>query len=152
VLERGGQAFAACRVEGEIRLREAAGAGFVYAQLRLGDYLFDNPRIPPGPEKEGARAESTKWYLLAADQGNADAMLHAANAYAQGIGVKQDPARARQWVARLVAQHPSYAERGNAILAQMTPPIDPARQRQDAKIRQDNDDHNEALHLLEGPK
>ena len=48
------------------------------------------------------REEALKWYLKAAEQGNATAMFNVGNCYAHGYGIEQDDKQAEEWYLKAV--------------------------------------------------
>ena len=48
-------------------------------------------------------AEALHWYRMAADQGEAAAQYDVGLIYANGLGVRRDPAEARQWMDKAAA-------------------------------------------------
>jgi TPR repeat protein len=70
-----------------------------------------NPKNIPFFGKDCARVDEKKsiaWWRKAADMGNSNAMNDIACAYADGLGVKQDYAKARKWFEKAAAlSHPS---------------------------------------------
>ncbi len=78
------------------KVQEDAQDGIADAQVNLG------LRYATG--KGGVKKDlntSFKWYLMAAEQGNTNAMEHVSNRYRYGIGVKKDVDKAIQWGTRL---------------------------------------------------
>lgn len=47
-------------------------------------------------------AEAMKWYLKAAEQGDAEAQRSSGSMYAQGLSIKQDYAEALNWARRQI--------------------------------------------------
>ncbi len=78
------------------KVQEDAQDGIADAQVNLG-LRYATGR--GGVEKD--RSTSFKWYLMAADQGNTNAMERVVERYRYGIGVKQDVDKAVQWGRRL---------------------------------------------------
>jgi TPR repeat protein len=56
-----------------------------------------------GRPRPQTRAESVRWYRLAADQGNAKAPFNLGGCYALGAGVARDEKKALRWY-RLAAE------------------------------------------------
>lgn len=72
------------------RLRKASDAGHAPAQVLLADIL----------DQAEMNEEAVSYYRKAAEQGNADGEYGLGNMYANGEGVKRDPAEARKWILR----------------------------------------------------
>lgn len=79
------------------RLRIASDAGHAAAQVLLADIL----------DQAEMNEEAVVHYRKAADQGHADGEYGLGNMYANGEGVKRDPAQARKWILKAAEQnHP----------------------------------------------
>src|SRR5215204_1993001 len=52
-------------------------------------------------------ATSTRWYLLAAEQGNARAQLNLGVAFANGQGIPRDLVQAYKWYSLSILAHPA---------------------------------------------
>ncbi len=87
------------------RLRIASDVGHAPAQVLLADIL----------DQAEMNEEAVAQYRKAATQGNADGEYGLGNMYANGEGVKRDPAEARKWILRAAEKnHP----RATTTLAQ----------------------------------
>lgn len=84
-------------------LRKASDAGHASAQVLLADIL-DHAEM---------NEEAVAYYRKAAEQGHADGEYGLGNMYANGEGVKRDPATARQWITR--AAEKKHARAINAL-------------------------------------
>lgn len=96
ILLAGGAGIASDRGQAIAWLREAARAGDVLAQARLGDVLTD-PNAPEGAE--GA-AEGAAWHLRAAEADHAPSQVALSMLYARGVGVARDLSEAAAWAER----------------------------------------------------
>lgn len=85
-------------------LRESAEAGNVFAQRALGDhystggFMYCSGCLPRDP------AKAEKWWLKAAEQGDARAQTHLGFLYRGGYGVPEDGAEAEKWFRRAAEQ------------------------------------------------
>lgn len=75
-------------------LRRAADAGHAPAQALYG-YILD---------KAEYNEDAARYFLLAANQGNADGQYGLGSLHAAGEGVAKDPAAARSWIEKAAAQ------------------------------------------------
>ena len=69
-------------------IEKAANAGNAKAQSRMGSYY----------SKNNNEVEAFKWYLMAANNGNADAMVTVGGLYQGGQGVERDASKGFQWI------------------------------------------------------
>ena len=61
------------------------------AQLALGQKFYDCEDVEQNYE------EAFRWFCMAADQGNAEAMYYLGNMFIHGLGVVQDVGKAAEW-------------------------------------------------------
>jgi TPR repeat protein len=78
--------------------RKGAEAGDADCQTSMGMVYQAGDRIPTGIEADPA--EAAKWYRMAAEQDNTEAIWHLAGLYARGIGVEQNDEEALVWLRR----------------------------------------------------
>lgn len=76
-------------------LRKGAEKGNAECQAGLGLFYQAGERIPGGVKADPA--EAVKWYILAAEQNQQEAIFHLARLYLNGEGVKADSAEAVKW-------------------------------------------------------
>jgi uncharacterized protein len=105
-------------------VEKAAKGGSTVAQLSLGvmnyplgDGAFDGTQQSPGVT--GNFDEAISWYQRAANQGDFDALVTMAHAYAEGIGVPQDYVEAYKLL-NVAAPRGKYADLRNDIIRQRT--------------------------------
>ena len=84
-------------------MRLAADSGLVEAQYELASNYSET------------REEQNKYYIMAADNGHADSMIHAASAYMYGDGVGQDLEKAVQYYTKYLETSEDQECRGDAI-------------------------------------
>ncbi len=90
------------RLSPKEKLEAAAKQGDANAQKSLGDYY-------KGEGAEQSYEEAAKWYLKAAEQGNADAQLRLGHCYYEGEGVEQSYEEAVKWYLKAAEQDNFYA-------------------------------------------
>lgn len=79
-------------------LRRDASYGSTMAMIEIA-HVYANGR--PGIPKD--EAEALRWYRMAADKGDRDAMWELEKAYEEGRGAPRDPAEAKRWRERIDA-------------------------------------------------
>jgi TPR repeat protein len=84
-------------------MRLAADSGLVEAQYELACYHSES------------REEQTKYYIMAADNGHADAMESAASAYMWGDGIKQDLRKVAQYYTKYLSTSEDQELRHQAV-------------------------------------
>jgi len=78
----------------------------VNAQVRIGKRYFTGRGLPKD------RTEAIKWWIKAAEQGNADAQFYLGECYLKGAGVSKDGTEAAKWFNKAAVQgHPAAKER-----------------------------------------
>ena len=92
------------RDEGMRLLKKSADAGYVPAELLLGDIYSNGQGVPKAPP------EALKWYRKAADQGNADAQRRLGVMYYFGEGVEKDDHAAVEWYRKAADQGVAKAQ------------------------------------------
>lgn len=78
--------------------RKGAEAGDADCQVGMGMFYEAGDKIPSGIEADGA--EAAKWYRMAAEQDNTEAIWHLAKILGRGIGVEQNDEEALVWFRR----------------------------------------------------
>lgn len=79
-------------------LRMDASYGSTSAMIKIAQiYNQGHPGVPKDD------AEAMRWYRMAADQGDRDAMWEMEKAYDEGRGVPRDPIEARRWEDKIIA-------------------------------------------------
>jgi TPR repeat protein len=78
--------------------RKGAEAGNTECQVSMGMLCEAGNKIPSGVEADGA--EAAKWYQMAAEQDNTEAIWHLAKILGKGIGVEQNDEEALVWFRR----------------------------------------------------
>ena len=127
------------RVQAEAWYRKAAAQNYLHAQAKLGNMLLMRSRMSIGVSAAArtvAGAESVRWLLLAANQGNHDAQADLASVYLDGKLVKLDLAECYKWGDLAAKDAPSEIAtitgrscRDAATLKMNTDQIEYARQR-----------------------
>ena len=65
-------------------------------------------------------AEAVRWYRLAADQGDADALVMLGAKYVRGRGVPQDYVQAHMWYSLAASRMPGEYRESDAVAGLMT--------------------------------
>ena len=78
--------------------RTGAEAGDAECQVSMGMLYEAGDKIPSGVEADGA--EASRWYRMAAEKDNTEAIWHLAKILGRGIGVEQNDKEALFWLRR----------------------------------------------------
>ncbi len=90
----------------EIWYRKAANQGYVHAQGKLGNILFQRCFLSPNNKTAAQTDEAIKWATAAANQGDKLGQANLAKIYFEGKWVKKDLVEAYKW-GELSAQNPA---------------------------------------------
>ena len=105
------------KVEGEVSMLKRVFRGLVVAMLLVGVAVAGPFEDGNAALESGDYVQASKWYRLAADQGNAYAQGGLGVMYAKGEGVPQDYVLAHMWLNLAAAQGQAEAVKNRDLAA-----------------------------------